>query len=118
MPAMAFEGRFGQVVIQKRVVFEFGEFEFGGMEVERSLENAEGFLLVEQADRKEVADLEDEAASFLKEQSLGISNVLSKADNLLLGREMCAQISDGFCRILRELRKRTSKLMGSLKTLV
>src|SRR5580692_9996479 len=103
---MAFHGGFGEVVIQKCVVFEFGEFELGGMEVERSLENAEGFLLVEQADRKKVADLEDEAASFLKQHILGSSNVLSKGDDLLLGREICAQIGDGFCRILRKLRKR------------
>ena len=73
MPAMTFERRFGEVVIEKGVVLEFGEFEFVGMEVECSLENAEGFLLVEHADSKEVADLQDEAAGFLKQRGLGIS---------------------------------------------
>src|SRR5208283_1404327 len=43
MPAMAFEMRFGKVVIEEGVVFEFGEFELVRMEVERSLENAERF---------------------------------------------------------------------------
>ena len=36
------------------------------MEVERSLQNVEGFLFVEHPDSEEVADLEDEAAGFLK----------------------------------------------------
>ena len=94
MPAMTFDRRFREVVVEKGVVFEFGEIEFCGMEVERSLENAEGFLLVEHADRKEVADLQDEAASFLKQRGLGIADMLSERDNLLLGRKMRLQIGE------------------------
>src|SRR5258708_4202841 len=118
MPAMTFDRRFREVVIEKGVVLEFGKIEFCGMEVKRSLENAEGILLVERANGKEVADLEDEAASLLKQHGLGISNVLPDGDNLLLGRKMRSQIGDGFFRILRKLRKRSSELMHSLKTLV
>ena len=52
MSAMAFERGLGKVVIEKGIVFEFGEFEFVGMEVERSLENAKGFLFVEHPYRR------------------------------------------------------------------
>src|ERR1700688_3489098 len=118
MPAMTFDRRFGKVVVEKGIVLEFGEIEFYGMEVERSLQNAEGLLLVERADSKEVAYLQDKAASFLKQGGLGISNVLPEGDNLLLGRKMGLQIGDGFFRILRELRKGASEFMHGLKTLV
>src|SRR5271168_3429035 len=118
MPAMTFDRRFGKVVIEKGLVLEFGEIEFCGMEVERSLQNAEGLLLVERADSKEVAYLQDEAPDFLKQHGLGISNVLPEGDNLLLGRKMRLQIGEGFFRILRKLRKCSSELMHSLKTLV
>ena len=46
IPAVAFERRFGQIVVEEGVVFQLGEFEFVGMKVERSLENAEGSLRV------------------------------------------------------------------------
>src|SRR5258707_409996 len=46
MPTMAFDGGFGQVVVEKGVVFEFGKFELVGMKVESLLENAEDFLFV------------------------------------------------------------------------
>src|SRR5260370_19618346 len=85
MPAVAFQGRFGKVVVEKGVGFEFGEVELVGMEVERSLENAEGFLFVEHPNGKEVSDLEDEAAGFLKQCCLGVVNVLPKNDGLLPG---------------------------------
>jgi hypothetical protein len=85
MTAMAFERRFGEVVIEKGVVFQLSKIEFVGMEVERSLQNAEGFQFVEHPDRNEIADLEDEALGFLKQQCLGIAEVLPKNDGLLLG---------------------------------
>src|SRR5580704_14167095 len=118
MPAMTFEGRFGKVVIEKGVVLELGEFELDGIEVERSLQNAEGLFLVKRADSKEVAYLQDEAAGFLKQHGFGISNVLPEDDNLPLGRKMRLQIGDGFFRILRKLRKGASEFMHGLKTLV
>ena len=111
MPAMAFEGRFGEVVVEEGVVFELGEIEFVGMEVERSLENAEGFLFVEHPNGEEVADLEDEAAGFLKQRRLGIADVLPKNDDLLLTRKMRPQIGKGFFRILGKLGERASELV-------
>jgi hypothetical protein len=45
MSAVAFDGGFGEVVVEEGMVFEFGEIEFVGMEVERSLENAESTLI-------------------------------------------------------------------------
>ncbi len=77
------------------VVFELGEIKFVGMEVERSLENAEGLLLVEHPNSKEIADLEYEAASFLKQRCLGIANVLVKDNDQPQGREMRPQIDKG-----------------------
>src|SRR6266478_8497355 len=111
---MTFEGRFGKVVVEKGVVLEFGEIEFCRMEVKRSLENAEGLLLVERADSKEVAYLQDEAPGFSKQHGLGISNVLPEGDNLLLGKKMRLQIGEGLFRILRKLRKGASELLDSL----
>src|SRR5271156_6931496 len=55
MPAMAFNRRFGKVVVEEGVVFELGEIEFVWIEVERSLENAKGFLFVEHPNSEEVA---------------------------------------------------------------
>src|SRR6267143_1485822 len=109
--AMAFDGRFGEVIVEKGVVFELGEIEFVGMEVERSLESAEGFLFIEHPNSEEVADLEDEAASFLKQRCLGIADVLSKNDGLLLGREMRPQMSKGFLWILGKLGEGASELV-------
>src|SRR6266852_654283 len=118
MSAMTFDGRFWKVVVEKGVVLEFGKIEFCGMEIERSLQNAEGLLLVERADSKEVAYLQDEAPGFLKQHGLGISNVLPEGDDMLLGKKMGLQIGDGFFRILRKLRKGASEFMDGLKTLV
>src|SRR5260221_7093646 len=118
MPAMTFDRRFGKVVIEKSVVLELGELELDGIEVERSLQNAEGILLVEHPDREKVADLQDEAPGFLKQRGLGISNVLPEGDNLLLGRKMRLQICEGLFRVLRKLRKGASEFMHGLKTLV
>jgi hypothetical protein len=118
MPAMAFERGFGEVVIEKGVVLEFGEIEFLGMEIERSLEHAEGFLFIEHSQRKEVADLEDEAASFLKQRRLRARDVPSKSDDLLLTGKMRPQIGNGFFRILGKLGERSSQLVRNLKPLV
>src|SRR5229473_8327248 len=70
--AMAFEWRFGEVIVKEGVVFELGEIEFVGMEVERSLESAEGFLFIEHPNNEEVADLEDEAAGLLQQRRLSV----------------------------------------------
>src|SRR3984893_1390034 len=92
MSAMAFDRRFGEIVVEEGVVFEFSEFEFVRMEVERSLENAKGFPFAEHPNSEEVADLEDEAACLLKQRCLGVADVLPQNDQLLLTRKMCPQI--------------------------
>src|SRR5258708_6886960 len=111
MPAMTFERRLGQVVIEEGVVFEFGEFEFVGVKVERFLENAEGFLLVEHPNCKKVADLEDKTAGFLKQRCLGVADVLPKNDDPLVSREMCSQVAKGLFGILRKLSQRASEFV-------
>src|SRR3984957_11213925 len=118
MSTMAFDLRFREVVVEQGVVLEFGKMEFCGVGVERSLKHAEGFLLVERADSKEVAYLQDEAPGFLKQHGLGTSNVLPEGDKLLLGRKMRLQIGEGFFRILRKLRKGAPEFVDGLKTLV
>ena len=80
------------------------------MEVERSLENAKGFLFVEHPDGEKVTDLQDEAAGFLKQRRLGSADVLPKNDDLLLGRKMRPQIGKGLFRILGKLGERVSEL--------
>src|ERR1700677_908632 len=115
MPAMAFERGFGEVVIEKGVVLELGEIEFIGMEIERSLEHAEGFLFIEHSQRKEVTDLEDEAASFLKQRRLGARDVPSKSEDLLLTGKIRPQIGNGFFRVLGKLGECASQLVRNLK---
>jgi hypothetical protein len=67
-------------------------------------------LFIEHADSEEVADLEHEAAGFLKQRRLSIADVLSKNDDLFLTRKMRSQIGDGFFRVLWKLGERASEL--------
>src|SRR5271156_1473997 len=118
MATVAFDRRLGKVVIEEGVVFEFGEFQLVGMEIERSFENAEGFLFVERRDRNEVADLKDEATGLLHECRLGIFEVLPENDRLLLTRKMCPQIRENFFRIPRKLGEGLFELGRGLKSLM
>src|SRR5580700_12300660 len=96
---MAFQGGFGEVVVEEGVVFEFSEFQFVGVEIECVLENAEGFLFVEHPYGKEVADLEDEAAGFLEQRCLCVADVLPEDDDLLPTGKMRLEIGNGFFRV-------------------
>src|SRR4029077_2299627 len=100
------------------VVFEFGELQFVGVEVERVLENAEGFLFVEHPHSEEVTDLEDEAAGFLEQRCLGVAYVLPEDDDLLLTGKMGLQIPNGLFQVLGKLGECASELVGSLKSVV
>ncbi len=51
VPSVAFEMGFAEVVIEKGVVFEPGRFDLLRGKVKGLLENAEGFLFIEQTDR-------------------------------------------------------------------
>src|SRR5260370_39173473 len=117
MPAMTLERRFGQVVIEESIVFEFGESEFVGMEVERSFENAEGFLFVEHPYREEVADLEDEAASLLQQRHLSVGDVLPQNDELFLTRKVSPQVRKRFFGILLKHPERSPQLLSGLESL-
>ena len=86
MAAMAFEVRFAEVVVEKRVVLEFGEFELVGVEVEGLLQDAERFLFVENANGEKIADLEDEALRLLKECGLGLGDFASQDERLAFSR--------------------------------
>ena len=66
VPSVAFEMGFAEVVIEKGVVFEPGRFDLLRGKVEGLLENAEGFLFIEQTDRQKIADLENEAFDLLE----------------------------------------------------
>ena len=94
------------------------ESSFIGLEVERSLENAKGFLFVQHPDGEKVTDLEDEAAGLLKQRRFGSADVLSQNDDLLLTRKMRLQIGNGLFRILGKLGERVSERRCSLKSLV
>src|SRR5580704_11814087 len=115
---MAFDGRFGKVVIEKGVVLEFREFELLGPKVESSLENAEGFLLIEHADGKEVTDLQDEAVRLLQQCGLGNADVPGKSDDLLLRGKMRMQIRKSLLWILGQIGERASQLVRSSQSLV
>ena len=99
-------------------MFEFCEIDLFGVEVERSLENAERFVLIEHSDGKEITDLEDEASGFLKERGLGSGDVPSQSEDLLLTGKMRAQIGKRFPWILGKLGKRASERARNPKSLV
>ena len=88
------------------------------MEVERSLENAEGFLLVEHPHGEEVADLEDEASGFLKQRCLSIADVLAKNDELLLTEKCARRSATAFLGFLGNSASALPSLSRSLKSLV
>ena len=108
MPAVAFQKRFGKVVVEESVVLELRVLEFVRVEIQRSLENAEGFLFVEHPEREEIADLQDEAAGFLKQRCLSVADMLAKSDDLLPAREMRPHIRQSLFRILGKCGERGS----------
>src|SRR5713101_9345680 len=57
VPSVAFEMGFAEVVIEKGDGLEPGRFDLLRGKVESLLENAEGFLFIEQTDRQKIADL-------------------------------------------------------------
>src|SRR6266478_10176859 len=88
VPSVAFEMGFAEVVIEKGVVFEPGRFDLLRGKVECLLENAEGFLFIEQTDREKIADLENEAFDLLKQVRLPLRDLAVEEKNLLSAREM------------------------------
>ena len=79
---MAFEMGIAEVVIEKGVVFEPGRFDLLRGKVEGLLENAEGFLFIEQTDRQKIADLENEAFDLLEKAGLALGYLAVKEKNL------------------------------------
>jgi hypothetical protein len=67
--AMAFEVRFAQIRVHKRVVLELGVLNLVRGEIEQPLEYTEGFSLAEDFNGQEIGNLENEAASFRKQDS-------------------------------------------------
>src|ERR1019366_9160193 len=65
IPAMTFNLRLGEVVVEECIVLELREVAVCGGEVECSLEDAECFVLIQHADRQKVADLKNKALRFL-----------------------------------------------------
>src|SRR5439155_4241906 len=64
IPAVAFEMRFRQVVVEKRVVFQFRVFKLAGIEIQRSLQNGKCFLFPEDSHHDEVANVCAEILDF------------------------------------------------------
>ena len=82
VPSVAFEMGFAEVVIEKGVVFEPGRFDLLRGKVESLLENAEGFLFIEQTDRQKIADLENEAFDLLEQARLPFRDLAVEEKNL------------------------------------
>src|ERR1700682_1194210 len=82
VPSVAFEMGFAEVVIEKGVVLEPGRFDLLRGKVESLLENAEGFLFIEQADRQKIADLENEAFDLLEQASFPFRDLAVEEKNL------------------------------------
>jgi len=107
--AVAFELRFAKVVVEKRVVFESRKFELIGMEVERLLENAERFLLAENAYREKIADLESKTVRLPKKSCLGLGDFVLQNKNLFFREEASGQFRERLPRLRWKLRKRVSE---------
>src|SRR5260370_17412886 len=75
MPTMAFEMRVTKVVVEEGVVLELSLVEIFGSEIQRALENAEGFLLVEKPNSEEVVDLDYETLGLLQQHRLGFGDL-------------------------------------------
>src|SRR3984885_4636630 len=118
MPAMAFDVGFRQVVVEEGVVFEVCQRELRGIEVEHSLENAKGFVLCEQPDRNEIADLQDEALRLLDEHPLGFVDLLPEGENLFPGGELLNQFAECLPRVFRKHRECPGEFVRSLKSSV
>jgi len=82
VPSVAFEMGFAEVVIEKGVVLEPGRYDFLRGKVESLLENAEGFLFIEQTDRQKIADLENEAFDLLEQARLPLGDVAVEKEDL------------------------------------
>src|SRR6266849_1843815 len=82
VPSVAFEMGIAEVVIEKGVVFKPGRFDLLRGKVEGLLENAEGFLFIEQTDRQKIADLENEAFDLLEKAGLALGYLAVKEKNL------------------------------------
>src|SRR6266404_6027216 len=82
VPSVAFEMGFAEIVIEKGVVFEPGRFDLLRGKVEGLLENAEGFLFIEQTDRQEIAYLENEALDLLNKAGLALGNLAVEEKDL------------------------------------
>src|SRR5437660_7880156 len=74
VPSVAFEMGFAEVVIEKGVVSEPGRFDLLRGKVKGLLENAEGFLFIEQTDRQKVADLDNKALDLLEKSNLAMGD--------------------------------------------
>src|SRR5258708_35447752 len=75
VPSVAFEMGFAEVVIEKGVVIEPCQFDLLRGKVKGLLENAEGFLFIEQTDRQKVADLDYEALDLLEKCNLALGDL-------------------------------------------
>ncbi len=114
-------GDSGKVVIEEGVVLEFYGVDFSGTEVERvRLRTRNISCLSSIRTGEKVTDLEDEAASFLKQRRIGLGRRAAPEQQLASLLEKCARRSaTAFFRILLlQLRERVSELRGSLKSLV
>src|SRR5207249_346873 len=76
IPAMAFEMRFRQVVVEKRVVFQFRLFKLEGIKIQRSLQNGECFLFSEDSHLDEVANMGAKILDFLGKDGFRARNLL------------------------------------------
>ena len=81
-PWVTFEMRLAQVIVEERVVFEFGVFQFVRRDVEGLLEDAECLVFIEQAHGQEVAHLQNETFDFLEQRGLGFVDLAVEQDNL------------------------------------
>ena len=82
MPSVTFEMRLAEVIVEERVVFEFGVFQFLRGEVQGLLEDAERLVFIEQANGQEVAHLQNEAFDFLEQRGLGFADLAVEQHNL------------------------------------
>src|SRR5215472_2186473 len=118
MARVAFNWRFGQVIIEKGVILQLGKFDLGGIEIQDSLENLKRFLFVEQAHREEVADMKNEVARFLENCCVRFTEMPVKDDSPLVSRKVRTYLGDGSSRVAQQVSEGARERVRSLSTVV
>src|SRR5262245_51039656 len=103
MRAMTLEMRLREVVVKKRVVLQFRKFELRRTEIERTLQNAEGFFFAENPRGSKVADVRAEILRLLEQGGLSLGDLPAVQPEACARGKAGAEVSKGLSWIFGNL---------------